>query len=117
MGRPEKEIKRDTYVKIYLTQKEKDNLKNQCKSSAYPNLNEMLRDKIFNSRYKVVTLDANLARETAILITESKRIGNNFTQLLKLLHSKKLNYFTKEDVESIKINLNSISKHFKKMQK
>lgn len=115
--RPKKENKRDKEVKIYLTIEEKERLKTLLEESSYRTYSEMLRDILLNNSYEVVHIDPNLIREKAIIITEIKRIGNNFSQLLKLLHSKKLNYFTTKDVNMIKEHLEKLTSFFNKIDR
>ena len=121
MGAPLKEIKREDYIRVKLTAEEKEGLIDMVKASNYKNISSLVRDVTLKGQYKVVTIDKNLINRNDLLLQQTRNIGNNFNQLLKLLNSKKINYFTKNDIEIIKLNLfdikssyNNIENYFKK---
>lgn len=115
MAAPIKNVKREKYIKIRVTEAEKLYFQNLIEGTVYNNMSEMIRDITLNGHYKILTVDNNLKQEYAVLISQCKRIGNNFNTFLKLLHQKKLNYFTHGDIEILTKNISEINKFFKKI--
>jgi hypothetical protein len=56
----------------------------------------------------VITLDQNLRAEMLTLIEQSRRIGNNFNQLIAHFNQKKLTYFTAEEIKKLLSTLEDI---------
>ena len=83
-----------------ISTEEKKILNDLLAKSIHKKLSPLLRDLIFKSQVKMLSTDENLIREQGILISQSKKIGANFNQLVKLIHSKKLNYFTQDDIKN-----------------
>lgn len=115
-GRPKIEIKRKKRKEIMFSDKEYFKLNKMFIESSYKNMNEMIRDIILKERYQIITLDKELLVERDILIEEVRRIGNNFNQLMKLLHQKKLDYFTKEDINCLVNNINNIKNIYNRIE-
>lgn len=107
---------RSTSIKIRMLPSEKELIEDALKASSYNYFTDMILDVMINKRYEVISLDPNLQREYMQIITELKRIGNNFNQLNKQIHSKKLNYFTEEDVKNISNTLKEISDFYKEIK-
>lgn len=116
IGRPQLEDKRNKHLKVYLNSKEKEELEKLLSKSIYNNSSEMIRDVVFNKRFKVISIDEKSNQEKAILITQIKRLGVNFNTLIKMLNSKKLNYFTNDDIKIIKKELINIGEFLKKIK-
>jgi len=112
MAAPIKEVKRNEEVKVKLYPKEKEDLIKIFDNSAHANMSEMVRHVLFKKKIRVVSIDNELINRNALLIQQTRNIGKNFNQLLKLLHSKKLNYFTTSDVNNIVKNLEDIKKTY-----
>jgi len=113
MARPPVEDYRNYKVVGYLNDVEKAKFKELLANSVYRNQSEMIRDIILNNRYKVVSVDQNMVQEKAIIVTQIKKIGTNFNSLLRLLHTKKLNYFTQNDIKQLRESLISLNEFFK----
>lgn len=77
--------------------------------SSYSTMSSMIRDIVINKRYTVRYVDPQQYEEKRLLLTESKYIGNNFNQMLKSIHSKKLTYFTETEKKGVINYLKSIS--------
>lgn len=102
------EKKRTFRYEIKLNKEEYDAFNLKLEQSIYKKMPQMIRSIVINNEYKMITVDKNLTQEKAVLITEIKKIGSNFNQLVKLLNTKKLNYFTQNDILNIKTALTSI---------
>jgi hypothetical protein len=109
-GRPSTEIKRDKEKRILFTKSEFKQLEIIFKESIYVNMNDMIRDILLKNEYRVVALDKDLLNHKNLLLEECKRIGNNFNQMIKLFNQKKLNYFTKEEIQKMIFNIEEIKK-------
>lgn len=116
-GRPEIEIKRDIPKLINFTNAEFEQLNKMLTQGEYQNMNDMIRDILFNNQYKIITLDFDARIKKNILIEEVRRIGNNFNQLMKHLNQKKLNYFTVEDIEQLNKSILEIKSIYDKIEK
>lgn len=116
-GRPKKENKKDAFLKIRVTTQEREAIDRLLEASIYTSKSEMIRDITLKGVYKVIQIDPELREEKSVLITKCKFIGNNFNQLLKQLHQKKLHYFTEKDIEELKKHLSTISNFFQEIQK
>jgi len=101
MAAPIKEIKREEVIKVKLYPDEKEQLKTMLAGSSHPNMSIMVREILFKGEIKVVSIDNDLVNRNGLLLQQVRNIGKNFNQLIKLLHSKKLNYFTTKDVNTI----------------
>lgn len=108
MAAPTKEIKRDDNIQVKLYSKEKEDLKKMLSGTIHSNMSEMVRSVLFKGELKVVTVDRELENRNALLLQQARNIGNNFNQFIRLLHSKKLNYFTTSDVNNIRSSLEEI---------
>lgn len=107
-GRPEKEIKRKKRKEFLLTDEEYKKLDKLFSDSSYQNMNYMIRDILLENKYEVITLDQNLRAEILTLIEQSRRIGNNFNQLIKHFNQKKLTYFTSDEIKKLLNTLEEI---------
>lgn len=116
-GRPELEVKRNKGKIFYFTEEEFQLLKKRLSEGEYQNMNDMIRDNLFNNQYKIITLDFDARIKKNILIEEVRRIGNNFNQLMKHLHQKKLHYFTIDDIEQLNKNIFEIKSIYDKIEK
>jgi len=101
MAAPIKEIRREEVMKVKLYPDEKEQLKTMLAGSSHPNMSTMVREILFKGEIKVVSIDNDLINRNGLLLQQVRNIGKNFNQLIKLLHSKKLNYFTTKDVNNI----------------
>lgn len=97
------------HLKIRISPSDKNRMKEKLLKSNYKGFGEMILDNVLNNKHEIITLDQNLQREYLQVITELKRIGTNFNQLNKSINSKKLNYFTQEDVKNISKSLKEIN--------
>ena len=111
-GRPEKEIKRKKRKEFLLTDEEYKKLDKLFSDSSYQNMNYMIRDILLENKYEVITLDQNLRAEILTLIEQSRRIGNNFNQLIKHFNQKKLTYFTSDEIKKLLNTLEEIKHLF-----
>lgn len=114
-GRPVLDDKRDRCIRIYVNSEEKDQFENLLKASMHNKMGVMLREIILQKDYKVIHIDPDLVQERAILITQCKKIGVNFNEFMKMMHSKKLSYFTNSDIIAVKKELQNISVLFQKI--
>ena len=101
-----KRDKKVLYVRVSID--EMNVVKEKVANSIYNNSSDFVRDVILNNEYKVVTIDQELLNRNDLLLQKTRKIGNNFNQLLTLLHSKKLTYLTNEDLHILLKNLNDI---------
>lgn len=108
MGAPLKKIKRNEVLYVQVYPDEKRDIKRISDNSIYQNVSEFVRDVTINGKFKVISIDQDLVNRNDLLLQQVRNVGNNFNQLLKLLHSKKLDYFTKDDVKLITNNLSDI---------
>lgn len=115
-GRPTVEKKRTTQIKFHLNEEEYAYFLKKYKDSIYSNRAEMLRDIFLNNTYRTITVDNKLQSEYDLLIHQSKKIGNNINQLVKLLHSKKLNYISETDFKVVKDHIIICSNMLKKIE-
>lgn len=109
------ENKRNIKVDFKINENEERILEDLLSKGIYKNRSRLLRDLIFKNELKVVSLDQDLIRERGILISQSKRIGSNFNQFTKMLHSKKLDYFTKAEIERTLLLLDEIKELYQKI--
>ena len=117
MARPKIDNKREKRIKINFTNEEFEILnKKYLDSKNYQSLNEMIRDMLLKSQYKMVTTDLNLLAEASLLIGSVRKIGNNFNQLLKHLNQKKLDSFSTDEKNSILFNLQEIKNYYIKIE-
>lgn len=120
VGRPESEIKRDKEKRILFTESEIKKINQMFSESDYNNINSMIRDILLNNQYRIVTFDNDARIKKGILIEEVRRIGNNFNQLIKSFNQRKLDSFSKDEInnllksiEDIKIIYNKIEANIK----
>lgn len=117
MARPKIDNKREKRIKINFTNEEFQILnKKYLDSKNYQSLNEMIRDMLLKSQYKVVTTDLNLLAEASLLIGSVRKIGNNFNQLLKHLNQKKLDSFSTDEKNLVLFNLQEIKNYYIKIE-
>lgn len=116
MGAPLKKIKRNDKLVVQLYPSEKKKIIDIVEKSAYNNTSDFVRDVTLNGIYKVVTIDNDLINRNDLLLQQVRNIGNNFNQLLKNIHSKKLSYFTQEDIKNVTENLNEIKDIYTKIE-
>lgn len=117
MARPKIDNKREKRIQISITNEEFKILnKKYLDSKNYQSLNEMIRDLLLKSQYKVVTTDLNLLAEASLLIGSVRKIGNNFNQLLKHLNQKKLDSFSTDEKNLILFNLQEIKNYYIKIE-
>lgn len=107
-GRPELEKKRTKEKRILLTEEEFQKLEMLFSGSSYQSMNDMIRDCLLQNKYEVITLDQNLRAEMLTLIEQSRRIGNNFNQLIRHFNQKKLTYFTSDEIKKLLNTLEEI---------
>lgn len=109
-GRPllSKDEKRTIAIKVYINSFEETKLEEMLNGSIHRAKSDMMRYIIFNNELKKITIDPLLQAEKNVLIEQTKRIGNNFSQLVRLIHSKKRDYFTHDEVNSMLEHLRSI---------
>ncbi|MFH6969846.1 hypothetical protein [Flavobacterium sp. FlaQc-28] len=115
-GRPEKEIKRSNNKKVMLSDDEYKKLNELFEKSDYTNMNSMIRDILLNNQYRIITFDNDARIKKGILIEEVRRIGNNFNQLIKSFHQKKLDYFTRTEISYLIKNIDDIKQIYSKIE-
>lgn len=116
VGRPDLEIKRDKTKLVLFTSAEFEKMNMLFSESSYQNVNDMIRDVLLNGNYKVITLDQDLKVEMTYLVEQTRRIGNNFNQLIKQFNQKKLNYFTEDDIKKLISNTDDIKELYIKIE-
>ncbi len=116
-GRPKIIQKRNIGRTIWFNDKELEILNQRFSHGEYLSFNDMIRDILINNRYKIITLDFDAKIQRNILIEETRRIGNNFNQLVKLFNQKKLDHFTKEEIVVLNTVVIQIKSIYDKIEK
>jgi hypothetical protein len=116
-GRPKIIQKRNIGRTIWFNDKELEILNQRFSQGEYLSFNDMIRDILINNRYKIITLDFDAKIQRNILIEETRRIGNNFNQLVKLFNQKKLDHFTKEEIVVLNTVVIQIKSIYDKIEK
>lgn len=116
-GRPKIIQKRNIGRTIWFNDKELEILNQRFSQGEYLSFNDMIRDILINNRYKIITLDFDAKIQRNILIEETRRIGNNFNQLVKLFNQKKLDHFTKEEIVVLNAIVIQIKNIYDKIEK
>ena len=116
-GRPKIIQKRNIGRTIWFNDKELEILNQRFSQGEYLSFNDMIRDILINNRYKIITLDFDAKIQRNILIEETRRIGNNFNQLVKLFNQKKLDHFTKEEIVVLNTVVIQIKTIYDKIEK
>jgi hypothetical protein len=116
-GRPKIIQKRNIGKTIWLNNEELEILNQRFSQGEYLSFNDMIRDILINNRYKIITLDFDAKIQRNILIEETRRIGNNFNQLVKLFNQKKLDHFTKEEIVALNTVVIQIKNIYDKIEK
>jgi len=112
-GAPKKEINRDKYIKIYLTSKEKQQIKLKLDKSIHNTFSDLARSILLKNEYKVVSIDEKLIDLNNQLIGETRKIGVNFNQLIKVFNTKKKDNFSQDDINKLLFLMQNIEKNFK----
>ena len=115
-GRPKKEVKRAKEKRILFTELESEQIDKMFSESDYTNMNSMIRDILLNNQYRIITFDNDARIKKGILIEEVRRIGNNFNQLIKSFHQKKLDYFTRTEISYLIKNIDDIKQIYSKIE-
>jgi len=115
-GRPEKEFKREYYKRVMFTEQELKIVENLFDESDYSNMNSMIRDILLNKQYRIFTFDNELRIQRNILIEEVRRIGNNFNQLMRSFNQRKMDSFSKNEIDILLKNLAEIRDVFFKIE-
>ena len=116
-ARPKIIQKRNIRRTIRFNDKELEILNQRFSHGEYLSFNDMIRDILINNRYKIITLDFDAKIQRNILIEETRRIGNNFNQLVKLFNQKKLDHFTKEEIVVLNTVVIQIKSIYDKIEK
>lgn len=116
-GRPKIIQKRNIGRTIWFNDNELEILNQRFSQGEYLLFNDMIRDILINNRYKIITLDFDAKIQRNILIEETRRIGNNFNQLVKLFNQKKLDHFTKEEIVALNTVVIQIKSIYDKIEK
>ncbi|SHL93949.1 hypothetical protein SAMN05443543_107138 [Flavobacterium flevense] len=116
-GRPKVEDKRKIGKTIWFTESENKILTTLLTEGEYQSYNELIRDIVINKKYQVISLDSDSRIQKNILIEQTRRIGNNFNQLIKHFNEKKLDHFTKEEILALLKLLNDIKIIYERIQK
>jgi hypothetical protein len=116
-GRPKITQKRNIGRTIWFNDKELEILNQRFSQGEYLSFNDMIRDILINNRYKIITLDFDAKIQRNILIEETRRIGNNFNQLVKLFNQKKLEHFTREEIVVLNAVVIQIKSIYDKIEK
>lgn len=115
-GRPKKEVKRTKEKRILLTEFEVEQIDKMFSESDYTNMNSMIRDILLKKKYRIVTFNNDARIQRGILIEEVRRIGNNFNQLMKSFNERKMDSFSKFEIEILLKNLDEIKEVFFKIE-
>lgn len=115
-GRPIKDHKRTKEKRILLTEVEVKQLDTLFSESDYSNMNSMIRDILLNKQYRIFTFDNELRIQRNILIEEVRRIGNNFNQLMRSFNQRKMDSFSKNEIDLLLKNLAEIKDVFFKIE-
>lgn len=115
-GRPLSELKREKSKIIYFTIEEFEKLNSLFAKSDYLNTSDMIRDIVLKKRYRVVTFDNDARIRRGILVEEVRRIGNNFNQLVKSFHQRKMDYFTPAEISLLIKNVDEIKEIYRKIE-
>lgn len=118
-GRPEKKVKRDSYFRLRLFEKEKKKLFKMESQTNYGNVSAMIRDIVFNRKYETVIRDYNEEKyiELGKYVFQIKKIGENINQISKNINSKKYNYISEKDIEKTKNEIALCLNEIKKFNK
>ncbi len=116
-GRPKTENKRKIGKTIWFTESENKILMTLLSEGEYQSCNDMIRDIVINKKYQIISLDSDSRIQKNILIEQTRRIGNNFNQLIKHFNQKKLDSFTKEEILALKTTLNNIKIIYDQIEK
>ena len=109
-GRPKLEIKKDFLIGCKVTKEEKEKFLDLFNESNYNNMSSMFKDILINRQFKVITTDKEMYLIRKNILTEVKRIGNNFNQLIKSFNQKKTDNFTKEEIQTLLFQMKEIEK-------
>ena len=115
-GRPKKEVKRSKEKRILFTELEAEQIDKMFSESGYMNMNSMIRDILLKKKYRIVTFNNDARIQRSILIEEVRRIGNNFNQLMKSFNERKMDSFSKIEIEMLLKNLAEIKEVFFKIE-
>ena len=115
-GRPKKEVKRSKEKRILFTELEAEQIDKMFSESGYMNMNSMIRDILLKKKYRIVTFNNDARIQRGILIEEVRRIGNNFNQLMKSFNERKMDSFSKFEIEILLKNLDEIKEVFFKIE-
>lgn len=116
-GRPKKDIIKDKGLYIKITDSEKNQIKNIFEASSYNSISKMILDIVINNKYETYSTDQSMYEKRTELLNESRRIGNNFNQLLKHFNQKKDTIFTEGDIKNIIKSLDEIKNIYENINK
>ncbi|OXA93193.1 hypothetical protein B0A75_20305 [Flavobacterium oncorhynchi] len=115
-GRPKKEVKRTKEKRILFTELEAEQIDKMFSESDYTNMNSMIRDILLKKKYRIVTFNNDARIQKNILIEEVRRIGNNFNQLMRSFNERKMDSFSKIEIEMLLKILAEIKEVFFKIE-
>ncbi|BDU27681.1 hypothetical protein [Flavobacterium sp. GSB-24] len=116
MSRPEKEKKKTFRKEILFSEEEYKVITDKFEKSDYTNINSMLRDILINNEYRIVTFDNDARIKKGILIEEVRRIGNNFNQLIRSFNQRKMDSFSKDEINLLIKNVDDIKIIYSKIE-
>lgn len=95
---------KDSSIKIRLSSKEKDLLVKIYKGNGFSNASGFIRSLVFGK----VICENQEKKDLRDLVYELNRVGNNFNQVVKLLHTRKVAYIGEVELDLLKESIKNI---------
>ena len=109
-----KENNKNEIIRIRLTSEEKDSLIKIYKEKGFSSASNFIRSLVFG---KIIgeNQQEQEKKDLRDLVYELNRIGNNFNQLVKLLHTRKVEYISEIELDLLKENIKNIGAVYAKI--